>query len=117
MIMSAKASMITVTSRVSMITGPSCPSQVKNNAPAVGHLPIHVGHLNSFLELGDGNLTAKNRKVQMPGGGGMLLPGGLRVLRLQSDRYISQLETLRYPDVGVRVRVGRHVFLYIFGND
>ena len=31
--------------------------------PGVGHLPIqwvlHVGHLNSFLELGDGNLTAK----------------------------------------------------------
>ena len=31
-------------------------------ARGVGHLPIqrvlHVGHLNSFLELGDGNLTA-----------------------------------------------------------
>ena len=31
-----------------------------------------MGHLNSFLELGDGNLTAKNRKIQMPEG----LPGG-----------------------------------------
>ena len=27
-----------------------------------------MGQLNSFLELGDGNLTAKNRKIQMPGG-------------------------------------------------
>ena len=27
---------------------------------------LHVGHLNSFLELGEGNLTTKNRKVQMP---------------------------------------------------
>ena len=47
---------------------------VKKNAPRMGHLPIqwvlqlHVGHLNSFLELRDGNLTAKNQKVQMPGG-------------------------------------------------
>ena len=27
-----------------------------------------MGHLNSFLELGDGNLITKNRKTQMPGG-------------------------------------------------
>ena len=43
----------------------------------MGHLPIqwvlHVGHLNSFLEVRDGNLTAKNQNVQMPGG---LCPGG-----------------------------------------
>ena len=35
---------------------------------AFAHLAgLHVGHLNSFLELWDGNLTAKNRKVQMSG--------------------------------------------------
>ena len=42
--------------------------------PGEGLLPIqqvlHVGHLNSFLELGDWNLTDKNVKIQMPGGGG-----------------------------------------------
>ena len=42
----------------------------KKNGPGIGHLPIqqglHVGHLNSFLELGEGNLTAKNRTVKMP---------------------------------------------------
>ena len=49
----------------------------KKNAPGVGHLPIqqvlHVGHLNSFLELGDGNVTAKNsnaRGIARGGGGG-----------------------------------------------
>ena len=33
-----------------------------------GQQVLHVGRLNSFLDLGDGNLTAKNRKIQMPGG-------------------------------------------------
>ena len=50
----------------------SCPVNAVNNDPGVGHLPIqrdlHVGHLNSFLELGEGNLTAKNWKFQMLGG-------------------------------------------------
>ena len=59
------------------------------NVPGVGHLPIqlvlHMGHLNSFLELGDRNLTAKNRKVQMPRGvGGITNAWGT----LQIDRYI-----------------------------
>ena len=66
---------------------------VKKNAPRMGHLPIqwvlqlHVGHLNSFLELRDGNLTAKNQKVQMPGG---LPPGG----RLQIDWCISHVHCM-----------------------
>ena len=54
----------------------SCPVNAVNNDPGVGHLPIqrdlHVGHLNSFLELGEGNLTAKNWKFQMLG----VCPGG-----------------------------------------
>ena len=29
---------------------------------------LHVGHLNSVLELGEGNLTAENNKIQMPRG-------------------------------------------------
>ena len=33
-----------------------------------------MGHLNGFLKVGDGNLIAKNRKIQMPGG---LPEGGL----------------------------------------
>ena len=31
-----------------------------------------MGHLNSLSDLGEGNLTAKNKKIQMPGG----VPGG-----------------------------------------
>ena len=42
----------------------------------MGHLPIqrvlHVGHLNSVSDLGEGNLTAENKKIQMPRG----VPGG-----------------------------------------
>ena len=57
----------------------------------MGHFPfqqvLHVSHLNSFLELGDGNLTAKNRKIQMPGG----LPGGGGMLMLQIDRCTNYL--------------------------
>ena len=33
---------------------------------------LHAGHLNSLLKLEDGNLTVKNRKVQMAG----VCPGG-----------------------------------------
>ena len=40
----------------------------------MGHLPIqrvlHMGYLNSVSDPGDGNLTAENKKIQMPGGGG-----------------------------------------------
>ena len=43
-----------------------------------------MGHLNGFLKVGDGNLIAKNRKIQMPGG---LPEGGM--LRLQIDRCIG----------------------------
>ena len=54
----------------------------------MGHLPIqrvlHVGHLNSVLDPGEGNLTAENKKNQMPGG----VPGG-GMLMLQIDRHIS----------------------------
>ena len=54
----------------------------------MGHLLIQrvlrVGHLISFLELGTANLTAKNRKIQIPGD----CPGG-RGLRLQIDKCIS----------------------------
>ena len=69
----------------------SCPVNSKKNSPGMGHLPIqqvlHVGHLNSFLELGVGNVTAKNQKIQMSGG----LPGGVGegMLRLQIDRCIT----------------------------
>ena len=46
--------------------------QLSQNGPGVGHLPIqcvlHVGHLNSVLDLGEGNLTAENNKIQMPRG-------------------------------------------------
>ena len=42
------------------------------NGPGVGHLAIqwalHLGHFNSFLKIGEGNLTTENRKVQMPRG-------------------------------------------------
>ena len=73
----------------------------KKNASGVVHLPIqrvlHVGHLNSFLELGDGNLTAKTQKNQMSEG----LPGvgGEGVLRfIQIDRCIrSCSHTMRVP--------------------
>ena len=47
---------------------------------------VHVGHLNSFLGVGDGNLTAKNRQIQIQG----RLPGEGRVLRLQIDRCITR---------------------------
>ena len=44
----------------------------KKNGQGMGHLPIqrvlHVGHLNSVLDPGEGNLTAENKKNQMPGG-------------------------------------------------
>ena len=46
---------------------------------------LHLGHLNNFLQLGEGNLTAENRKVQMPGG----LRGGGK-LKVQIDRCINE---------------------------
>ena len=33
---------------------------------------LTCGHLNSILDPGKGNLTAENKKIQMPGG----VPGG-----------------------------------------
>ena len=53
---------------------------VKKYDPGVGHLPIqwvlHVGHLNSFLELGDGG------------------DGGVGMLRLQIDRCLIPYKPL-----------------------
>ena len=46
---------------------------------------LTCGAFEQLLELGDGNLTAENRKIQMPGG----LPGG-DMLRLHIDRCITQ---------------------------
>ena len=51
-------------------------TELIENGPGLGHLTIHLpymwGNLNGFLGPGVGNLTAKYRKVQMPGG----MPGG-----------------------------------------
>ena len=59
----------------------------EKNGSGVGHLPIqrvlHVGHLNSVSDPGEGNLTAENKKIQMPRG----VPGG-GMLMLQIDRCI-----------------------------
>ena len=41
-----------------------------------------MGHLNSVSDPGEGNLTAENKNIQMPGG----VPGGM--LMLQIDRCI-----------------------------
>ena len=50
-----------------------------------------MGHLNSVLELGEGNLTAENNKIQMPRG----LPGGRGgMLMLQIDRCITLVKQL-----------------------
>ena len=49
--------------------------------------------------MGDWNLTAKNRKFQMPGG--LARGGGERMLRLQIDRYI-----IRLPGLGGGGEVG-----------
>ena len=45
-----------------------------------------MGHLNSFLALGGGNLNKNFPKIQMPGGGGGFPPGGM--LRLRFYWYI-----------------------------
>ena len=41
-----------------------------------------MGHLNSVSDPGEGNLTAENKKIQMPG----VVPGGGGMLMLQIDR-------------------------------
>ena len=41
-----------------------------------------MGHLNSVSDPGEGNLSAENKKIQMPGG----CQGGGGVLMLQIDR-------------------------------
>ena len=55
---------------------------------------LHVGHLNSFLDLGDGDLSAKNRKLQMPVG----LPGR-GMLRLQIDRCINNYNHVAFTNL------------------
>ena len=47
-----------------------------------------VGHLNSFLARGGGNLNKNFPKIQMPGG----CPGGM--LKLRFDWYIIFMTTL-----------------------
>ena len=42
-----------------------------------------MGHLNSFLALGGGNLNKNFPKIQMPGGG-----GGGEMFKLRFDWYI-----------------------------
>ena len=44
-----------------------------------------MGHLNSFLALGGGNLNKNFSKIQMPRG----LPGGGGMLKLRFDWYIT----------------------------
>ena len=46
-----------------------------------------MGHLNSISDPGEGNLTAENKKIQMPGEGGR---GGGGMLMLQIDRCIRR---------------------------
>ena len=66
---------------------------------------LHVGHMNSFLELGDGNLTAKNWKIQMSGGGARERGGGgcwgyklIGALQLQTRRFWTE-EILNFLSV------------------
>ena len=60
-------------------------------SPGWGHLITRidpsVGHLNSILARGDGNLNINFQKSQMPGGYG----GGGGVLKLRFNRYIKTL--------------------------
>ena len=49
-----------------------------------------MGHLNSVSDPGEGNLTAENKKIQMPGG--VPWGGGEGMLMLQTDRCITSQE-------------------------
>ena len=46
-----------------------------------------MGHLNSFLASGEGNLNKNFPKIQMPGG----CPGGGGMLKLRFDWYIRSI--------------------------
>ena len=58
-----------------------------------------MGHLNSVSDPGEGNLTAENKKIQMPGG----VPGGM--LMLQIDRCINLEFTCGFVNVNAQITI------------